>query len=76
MTFAELIESGIVPRHWISRQHTVQTESQQVIYVGKMCYDESKFARFVNRFGRFGVKRIEGHRDSEYFDLLITLANS
>lgn len=76
MTFVELVESGMLPRHWITREHIVQTEGQQVIYVGKMCYDESKFARAVNRFGRLRVKRIEGHRASTYYDLLITLANS
>lgn len=76
MTLFELIESNIIPRHWISRNHVVQTERQQIIYVGKMAYDESKFARFVNRFGRFRVKRVESHRDSGYYDLLITLANN
>ena len=76
MTLLELIESNIIPRHWISRNHVVQTELQQIIYVGKMAYDESKFARFLNRFEGCRVKRIESHRDSDYYDLLITLANN
>lgn len=76
MTFAELIESGVVARHWVSRNHVVQTEGQHVMYVGKMAYDESKFARFLNRFGGLSVKRIDGHRDTDYYDLLITLANN
>ena len=76
MTLLELVESNIIPRHWISRNHVVQTDNQRIMYVGKMAYDELKFARFLNRFGGHSVKRIEGHRGSDYYDLLITLANN
>lgn len=75
MTFSELIESGIIARHWLSREHVIQTEGQRILYVGKMGYDESSFVRLLNRFGRCKVKRIEGHRDV-YHDLLITLADN